>query len=64
MKHARGKGVGKALVDAFVERNKNPEKMEKTRYQLWVQRQNEAAVKMYQNKGFKYINKSTISLIK
>lgn len=64
MKHARGKGVGKALVDAFVERNKNPEKKEKTRYQLWVQRQNEAAVKMYQNKGFKYINKSTISLIK
>ena len=64
MEHARGKGVGKALVDAFVERNKDPEKKEKTRYQLWVQRQNEAAVKMYQNKGFKYINKSTISLIK
>ena len=64
MEHARGKGVGKALVDAFVERNQNPEKKEKTRYQLWVQRQNEAAVKMYQNKGFKYINKSTISLIK
>lgn len=64
MKHARGKGVGKALVDAFVERNQNPEKKEKTRYQLWVQRQNESAVKMYQNKGFKYINKSTISLIK
>lgn len=64
MKHARGKGVGKALIDAFVERNKNPEKTEKTRYQLWVQRQNEAAVKMYVNKGFKFLNKSTISLIK
>lgn len=64
MKHARGKGVGKALIDAFVERNKNPEKTEKTRYRLWVQRQNEAAVKMYVNKGFKFLNKSTISLIK
>lgn len=64
MKHARGKGVGKALIDAFVERNKNPEKTEKTRYQLWVQRYNEAAVNMYKAKGFKYLNKSTISLIK
>ena len=58
---ARGKGVGKALMDAFVERN---HKSEDTRYMLWVQRQNEAAVKMYRNKGFQFINKSTISLIK
>ena len=58
---ARGKGVGKALVDAFVEWNKDTDK---TRYQLWVQRQNKAAVNMYLNKGFKYVNKSTISLIK
>lgn len=64
MKHARGHGVGKALVDAFVEMNKNPENTERTRYQLWVQRHNEAAVRIYQNKGFKYVNKSTISLIK
>lgn len=64
MKHARGHGVGKALVDAFVEWNKNSEKTEKTCYQLWVQRQNEAAVNMYVDKGFKFLNKSTISLIK
>lgn len=64
MEYARGNGVGKALVDAFVEWNRNPEKSEKTRYQLWVQRHNEAAVKMYVNKGFKFLNKSTISLIK
>lgn len=64
IKEARGHGVGKALVDTFVEWNKNTKNVDKTRYQLWVQRQNEAAVKMYQNKGFKYINKSTISLIK
>lgn len=63
-KDARGQGIGKALVDTFVEWSKNKENTEKTRYQLWVQRQNVAAVKMYQNKGFKYINKSTISLIK
>lgn len=58
---ARGKGVGKALLDAFIERN---HKSEDTRYMLWVQQQNEAAVKMYRNKGFQFVNKSTISLIK
>lgn len=64
MEPYRGQGVGKVLVDTFVEWNKNSENIEKTRYQLWVQRQNRAAVRMYQNKGFKYVNKSTISLIK
>ena len=58
---ARGKGVGKALLDTFIERN---HKSEDTRYMLWVQQQNEAAVKMYRNKGFQFVNKSTISLIK
>ena len=58
---ARGKGVGKALMEAFIERNHADEK---SRYMLWVQRQNVPAVNMYQQKGFKYINKSTISLIK
>lgn len=58
---ARGKGVGKSLVNEFVTRNMESEK---TRYQLWVQRQNEAAVSMYQKFGFKFTNKSTISLIK
>ena len=61
VENARGRGVGKALVDTFVEWNKDTDK---TRYQLWVQRQNKAAVNMYLNKGFKYVNKSTISLIK
>lgn len=58
---ARGKGVGGALLDAFIERNR---KSENTRYMLWVQKKNEAAVKMYRNKGFQFVNKSTISLIK
>lgn len=61
VEEARGKGVGKVLVDAFIEWHKESDK---TRFQLWVQRQNKPAVMMYQNKGFKYVNKSTISLIK
>ena len=61
---ARGHGVGKALLDVFVERNRNPENPKKTRYGLWVQRLNEPAVRMYRNKGFKHTSKSTISLIK
>ena len=57
---ARGNHVGKALLDAFVERNMVTEK---SRYMLWVQHQNEAAVKMYENKGFKYLGKSSLSMI-
>lgn len=59
--HYRGMSVGKALVDAFVQNNFTTEKQ---RYMLWVQNQNVPAIKMYENKGFKYVNKSTISLIK
>ena len=57
----RGQGVGQALLDTFVEQNKVDEK---SRYMLWVQAQNAAAVNMYQKKGFKYVNKSTISMLK
>ena len=62
----RGQGVGQALLDTFVEWNSNiePELKSKSRYMLWVQAQNAAAVGMYQKKGFKYMNKSTISMIK
>ena len=58
---ARGKGVGRALLDVFIERN---HKSEDTRYMLWVQQHNESAVNMYISKGFQYVNKSTISIIK
>ena len=58
---ARGRHIGKALVDGFVERNHTSEK---SRYMLWVQQQNTAAVAIYQNKGFKNLGKSTLSLIK
>lgn len=59
--YARGRHVGQALVDFYVTRNMSSEK---SRYMFWVQRQNMPAINMYQKKGFKYINKSTISLLK
>ena len=58
---ARGHHVGSALVDAFVERNHTSDK---SRYMLWVQQQNTAAVAMYKKKGFTNLGKSTLSLIK
>lgn len=61
VKQERGNGIGKALIDAFIEYNHIDDK---SRYMLWVQRKNIAAINMYKQKGFKYINKSTISLIK
>lgn len=58
---ARGKGVGKALLDHFIESNQMDDR---SRYMLWVQHLNEPAVKMYQKTGFKYMNKSTFSMIR
>ena len=58
---SRGKGVGKLLVNDFIKRNYTTDKQ---RYMLWVQHQNKTAVSRYERFGFKYLNKSTISLIK
>lgn len=58
---ARGHHVGRALLDAFVERNMVTEK---SRYLLWVQHQNDAALRLYEKKGFKYVGKSSLSMIK
>jgi GNAT superfamily N-acetyltransferase len=58
---ARGQHVGAALVDAFVERN---HVTDKSRYMLWVQQHNTAAVAMYEKKGFTNLGKSTLSLIR
>lgn len=57
----RGHGVGKALMEAYIEQNYHDEK---SRYMLWVQALNEPAVRMYQQKGFKYTGKSTMSMLK
>lgn len=58
---ARGYGVGRALLNAVIEKGHIDEK---SRYMLWVQRQNEIAVKMYEKKGFQYSGKSSLSMIK
>jgi GNAT superfamily N-acetyltransferase len=58
---ARGKGVGHGLVEAYIERGHVDGN---SRYMLWVQRQNTAAVNMYRNKGFQPMNKSTLSMIR
>lgn len=61
IKEARGRHVGKALLNAYVENNKVNEK---SRYSLWVQHQNVAAVALYSQKGFKHNGKSSLSMIK
>lgn len=58
---ARGHHVGLGLAEAFIQYNRVDDK---SRYMLWVQHQNTAAVNMYQKLGFKYIGKSTLSMIK
>lgn len=61
VEESRGKGVGLGLVEAYIERGHVDDN---SRYMLWVQRQNTPAVLMYQKKGFTYMNKSTLSMIK
>lgn len=61
MPQARGKGVGNALLEAYIACNHVDDK---SRYMLWVQRQNAAAVRMYVQKGFRPMGKSTLSLLK
>lgn len=58
---ARGHGLGQALVSEFIRINHIDEK---SRYALWVQEQNIAAVAMYERFGFKYAGKSSLSMIK
>ena len=57
----RGRKIGRGLVEAYIEQGHVDDN---SRYAVWVQRQNTPAVKMYQNKGFTYCNKSTLSMIK
>lgn len=58
---ARGNHVGQTLLDAFVEGNMAKDK---SRYMFWVQHENEVALRMYQKKGFRYMGKSSLSMIK
>lgn len=61
VEEARGKGAGLALLVTYIERGHVDDN---SRYMLWVQRQNTPAVTMYQKKGFNYMNKSTLSMIR
>ena len=48
-------------VQNIIKENMNNNKV---RFSLWVQQQNQTAINMYQKKGFRYVNKSTISMLK
>lgn len=61
VEEARGRGAGLGLVEAYIERGHVDDN---SRYMLWVQRQNKPAVGLYQKKGFAYMNKSTLSMIR
>lgn len=62
VKEARGMGVGLGMVEHYIELGHV--NGDDSRYMLWVQRQNIPAVNLYQKKGFTYMNKSTLSMIK
>lgn len=57
----RGKGIAKVLVEHYlnqgIKRNCN-------QFQLWVIQDNTPAVQLYQKFGFKYLNRSTCSMLK
>lgn len=57
----RGRHVGLSLAETFIQTNHVDDK---TRYMLWVQKQNIPAVKLYLKIGFKYVGKSTLSMFK
>lgn len=60
-KEARGKHVATKLFMRYIS---DVHENDGTRYQLWTQRQNEIAVNMYKKLGFKYLGKSTLSMIR
>lgn len=57
----RGKGIASRLMDMFMFR---ASELGAKRVMLWVQHENEKAISLYEKYGFKYMNKSTISLVK
>lgn len=57
----RGLGLAHNLVNYYLEQGL---KYEVNQFQLWVINDNLPAVKLYKNKGFNYLNKSTYSMLK
>lgn len=60
-KEARGKHIATGLFLQYIE---DVVQNDSTRYSLWTQRQNLAATNLYMKMGFKYVGKSTLSMIK
>ncbi len=60
-KEARGKHIATGLFLQYIE---DVVQNDTTRYSLWTQRQNLAATNLYTKMGFKYVGKSTLSMIK
>ena len=58
---ARGKHIATGLFLQYIE---DVVQNDSTRYSLWTQRQNLAATNLYTRMGFKYVGKSTLSMIK
>ena len=58
---ARGKHIAVGLFLRYIE---DVVQNESTRFSLWTQRQNMAAVSLYTKMGFKYVGKSSLSMIK
>ena len=58
---ARGKHIATGLFMRFIE---DVAVNDSTRFSLWTQHQNMASISMYEKMGFKYIGKSTLSMIK
>lgn len=61
LQEARGKHIATGLFMKYIE---DVVENDATRFSLWTQRQNEASIRMYQKIGFKYLGKSTLSMIK
>lgn len=58
---ARGKHIATSLFMKYIQ---DVVENDTTRYSLWTQHQNTASIKMYEKIGFKYVGKSTLSMIK
>jgi ribosomal protein S18 acetylase RimI-like enzyme len=57
----RGKGIAKALVNHYI----NKGRIRKcNQFQLWVIQDNYLAVDLYKKSGFKYLNKSSYSMLR
>jgi ribosomal protein S18 acetylase RimI-like enzyme len=60
-KDFRGLGVANHLTDFYLKQGLD---LQINQFQLWVINDNSAAVRLYEKKGFKYLNKSTFSMLK